>query len=81
MALNWMRKAKCQGLPLNYFFDDYVRSKEVYDEVNKVCGQCEVKKQCLNYGKSTKSLGVWGGNWLLYGVKVETLTDLEEDNE
>lgn len=72
----WMEDAKCREneMPLVYFFEDYLRSREIYDLVNSTCRACPVRTICLNYGKNMKSTGVWGGRWLQNGVIVKTIT-------
>lgn len=79
MALEWMKEAACEGVPVQYFFEEYIRDQEVYDYVNGLCKNCPVKDICLGYGKATKSIGVWGGKWLLYGVPVPTLAGMQEE--
>jgi Transcription factor WhiB len=76
-----MERAACRGWPLNHFFDTYIRDKEVYEQVNQLCGSCPVRKVCLNYGKATKAYGVWGGKWFMNGVIIETLVGMEEEDD
>jgi len=72
----WMDSAKCneKEMPLDFFFEGYLKSRHVYDVVNATCKECPVQAACLNYGKITKSTGVWGGKWLQNGVVVKTVT-------
>lgn len=74
-----MSKASCVGKPFNWFFEPYFRDKEVYEIVNGLCNSCPVQKACLSYGKATKAYGVWGGEWLQYGIEIETLSDVMEE--
>jgi|SRR4051794_23894321 hypothetical protein len=39
----------------------------------KYCGRCDVRADCLEYGKRTGSVGVWGGEVLAYGNRDETV--------
>ncbi len=73
MAKDWMSKGLCsiQSVDTEWFFDDYLRYRDVFDFVNDLCARCAVRQICLRYGKKTKSMGVWGGKWLEFGVEVE----------
>lgn len=79
----WMKEGLCgvNAIPLEYFFEDYLKSRKIYDLVNGTCKVCPVKKSCFSYGKLTKSTGVWGGKWLQSGTVVDTITKsvLEEN--
>jgi hypothetical protein len=70
-----MKDALCakRGMPTEYFFDEYMRSREVFDEVNATCRACPVRKTCYRYGKATKSTGIWGGKWLQYGQTIQVV--------
>jgi hypothetical protein len=72
-----MEKALCAELdiPLNHFFDDYLRSLEVFNQVNDLCMECQVRDICFRYGETTKSTGVWGGKWLSFGQVVQVELD------
>lgn len=79
----WMKDGLCSKneMPIEYFFEEYLKSRTVYNLVNRTCKDCPVKKPCLKYGILTKSTGVWGGKWLQTGTIVDTITKsvLEEN--
>lgn len=37
------------------------------------CGDCPVRKQCLEYGIATKSMGIWGGSYLCWEPRKQTV--------
>lgn len=55
--IDWMKRAKCQGMDLNLFF--LIENSE---EAKQVCETCPVKKQCAEFGKYEET-GVFGGEW------------------
>lgn len=46
---SWKEFANCKGMEVNKFFDDYENSIKVQLEVDKVCGNCVVRSQCLEW--------------------------------
>jgi WhiB family redox-sensing transcriptional regulator len=55
----WMRKARCRTLsPADFFPSDGVG----VDQARKVCAQCPVRVECLEYALTYRiDHGVWGG--------------------
>lgn len=55
----WKRQGNCLGLNPNFMFP----SKEGgFNEAKKVCTECPVKVECLEYALKNKiNEGVWGG--------------------
>lgn len=80
--MSWLDRALCAklGLPIDHFFDDYLKDKEVFRKVNDTCRNCSVRKECLRYGRRTKSIGVWGGHWLQYGSIVNVI-DIDDEEK
>ena len=56
----WRNRAACASLPDSMFFlagDDFAGMKEA----KKVCADCPVKAECLEFAILTnQSLGIWG---------------------
>lgn len=61
MGLEWMRRARCQGLDVDVFFKaDYERLAKWY------CDHCPVKRECGDYADHMRIngypvSGMWGG--------------------
>lgn len=54
---------ECETLP-DFFFPeepDTKGNKIVADIAKGICENCPIKAQCLDYAKSTRVYGVWGG--------------------
>jgi WhiB family redox-sensing transcriptional regulator len=56
--LTWRKQAACVGKQ-EFFFNDFKGS--LVREAKKICGQCPVKAQCLEYGLTHIEYGIWGG--------------------
>ena len=80
--LRWYHLAACNGLidtvhknnngdkkthELDPFFDAYESDPVVALQVDQICLNCPVIKQCYNFGVETKSMGVFGGVYLNLG--------------
>lgn len=79
MSQKWMNEANCVGQPQEIFFDGYLQSLEMAVEAVTTCSDCPVISRCLEYGKATKSYGIWGGRWLVAGViKTEQEIDMSD---
>lgn len=63
----WKDNASCQGLDVNLFFDTYEEKPEVRPEIDKLCAECPMAKQCFAVGISQKEWGVWGGVYIENG--------------
>lgn len=71
-ADEWRKKAKCQGLDINLFFDKYEEDKELADTVDRtICLHCPVIKECFNYATQMEepylANGVFGGVFFVDG--------------
>lgn len=54
------------------FFDGFETGSEATRAfVLSVCAACNVKNECLTYGKKSGSSGVWGGHYLNNGKPVK----------
>lgn len=72
----WMREGICkiEHAPPEYFILDQGRTPS---KGRKYCRRCPVRRECLDYGLRTDSVGLWGGEvlGLAHRDQVE-LTDL-----
>lgn len=74
MLTEWMDDAACLDVEdSEIFFDKYLQSEEIIEQVQNLCASCPVRIQCVNYGVYTKATGVWGGRWLQGGKIVKKL--------
>jgi WhiB family redox-sensing transcriptional regulator len=56
---NWMLAAKCRGINPGEFFPS---DGTGVDKARRMCEQCPVKMECLNYALENHiEHGVWGG--------------------
>lgn len=54
----WMDEAGCLGLDPDSFFPGVGDSART---ARKVCVECPVRRQCLDFANSTDASGIWGG--------------------
>ena len=57
----WKVDAACQGIDTELFFEDIPDARSYKRFVLKVCLECPVKTECLNYAVKYNLDGVWGG--------------------
>ena len=56
--MEWQEDAECKGHDISLFY----REDGDFKEAVAICGDCDVKRQCLSYALSNKErFGVWGG--------------------
>jgi WhiB family redox-sensing transcriptional regulator len=61
MSRNWMDKAACTEVAPDLFFADATNLVDT-KLAKKVCGECRVKDECLQYALVNRmDYGVWGG--------------------
>jgi hypothetical protein len=60
----WKQKGSCLGFNTELFFDKYEDDKELRKNIDTVCSNCPIARQCFAIGVSQKSWGVWGGIYL-----------------
>lgn len=62
---SWMEFAPCRGQPTDFVPDTQATAGTAI----RFCGEnhCPFRAQCLAYGRSTKSFGVWGARYLEFG--------------
>jgi hypothetical protein len=65
--VTWNDLAACKNWATETFFDDYENDIVTATAVDAMCLSCPVAAQCLEYGRETKSWGVWGGVYLTDG--------------
>lgn len=59
LSLEWQKQALCPEVELDIFFP---HASEDHAPAKRICRQCPVIDDCLNYALETdQSHGVWGG--------------------
>ena len=56
----WQDKANCQSIDVNSFFPED-RGHPYPIELKRICGNCSVQKECLNYAVKYRVQGYWAG--------------------
>jgi len=64
---NWKDQALCLGQDVNDFFDNYEEDNELRHEIDSLCHECPIRRECFANGVSGKEWGVWGGVYLENG--------------
>lgn len=67
----WTMLAACLNYDLSFFFDEYEKDAYVAQGIDELCLSCPVAKECFEFGKRTKSTGVFGGFYLENGDVAE----------
>lgn len=67
----WRERAACQFSDTDQFVPD---SPGPRPPIPAECGRCPVRAECLAYGLATKSIGVWGGQYLRGAWRKTTTT-------
>lgn len=57
----WENLAICQGMPTDWFFDQYEADVTVAKQIDEACLSCPVMAMCANKGREDKEHGVFGG--------------------
>jgi WhiB family redox-sensing transcriptional regulator len=67
----WQRDALCQEIGVEVFFppDDKPVSRDFYRQAKRICNNCPVIAECLEFGIS-EQYGVWGGTTPQERVKI-----------
>ena len=62
-AIQKVGSVECEELPDVFFAQEASReSQRLVEEIAKnMCNSCPVKGLCLDYAKSTRVYGIWGG--------------------
>lgn len=59
---SWQADGVCRQVGYEPFFRDGKGGQNAYDQARKICVQCPVVSQCLEYALSThQQWGCWGG--------------------
>lgn len=53
----WQERANCDGVPTDYF---YPEKGETATAALRICGGCEVTRECLQWALDRGEPGVWG---------------------
>ena len=65
--LKWYHLSACANMHINWFYDDYETDKVLANNVDQLCMNCPVVKQCYAEGVANKEDGVRGGVYLNLG--------------
>lgn len=65
--LEWYHLSVCQGMPTNYFYDDYEIDQLFAGVMDSICLSCPVRALCLREGVENQEYGLWGGVYLNNG--------------
>ena len=57
--LDWLREAKCAGMPTNLFIND---GGPLPEWVKATCDGCPVRVECREFAIRSRSMGWWGGS-------------------
>ena len=57
----WMDESSCKGLDPAMF---HMEQGQSATKAKEICNSCLVSSECLDYGRRTGSIGVWGGQVL-----------------
>jgi hypothetical protein len=62
-AIRELGGVECEELPDFFFPEEPERATRLMVEntAKEVCGRCPIRVQCLDYAKSTRVSGIWGG--------------------
>ena len=58
---NFTTEANCIGIDTELFFTDESKTYSQMPLLKRVCGNCVVKAECLDYALHHAVLGWWGG--------------------
>jgi WhiB family redox-sensing transcriptional regulator len=59
----WMELANCRNVETATFYPEKHESALIQKmkTARQVCGECDVRKECLDYALEYEPLGFWGG--------------------
>jgi Transcription factor WhiB len=77
--LRWEQLATCKDYDTYDFFEGYETDKVVSKNVDEMCLSCPVVQQCFQFGRETKSYGVFGGVYLENGRPSRTMNSHKTD--
>jgi hypothetical protein len=60
----WKNNSACQDFDTDLFFEKYEEEPELRPQIDDICSDCPVLRQCFAVGVSQKEWGVWGGIYL-----------------
>lgn len=58
----WNGTPNCRSVPSEAFFT--IEGSSTYSDINmlrRICSNCEIKQQCLDYALKHEVMGYWGG--------------------
>jgi hypothetical protein len=59
--MGWQQEGKCWALDTGKGESDIFFEEWNLDIAREFCEECTVKKECLNEGLRTRSVGIWAG--------------------
>lgn len=70
---SWREKAACKGMDTNLFFPEPTGSSYQTRETKKICDNCSVQNECLDYSVTVmERYGIWGGTTMKGRVKIRS---------
>ena len=76
----WQDEALCSGLNTENYFNNYEDNPELAVQIDLMCINCPVIRECFKYGVSTESWGVWGRVYLVDG-KIDSMKNSHKTQE
>jgi hypothetical protein len=70
--LRWWHLSACRDMEVNNFFDDYEADDVLALNIDQLCINCPVARQCFQEGLTMKETGVRGGVYLKSGKVDQT---------
>ena len=67
--MEWTNEAKCierWDLPWEHEADNAEDKRRAKTLAREFCADCPVRTECLKFGITSKSMGVWGGHYLAW---------------
>lgn len=63
ISINWQDKAACSAIDVAvFYYDTWTERLDELNQIRRVCAECPVRAQCLEYALDTDDkYGVWGG--------------------
>lgn len=58
--VDWMGGANCATAKKDIFFPERGESHKIL-KAQKLCAECDVRKECLEFGLLNNETGIWGG--------------------
>ena len=80
-SVQWQDLASCNGMEINWFYDDYEQDQVHAKNIDNICLNCPVIAMCAKEGKRNKEEGVWGGIYWNGQGKIDQNKNRHKDNK